>query len=48
MNLTETMLNSKEIFNGKILHASRSFGQVAVSAYNYASEPVLIKNVIGD
>ena len=34
--------------DGKILHASRSFGQVAVSAYNYASEPVLIKNVIGD
>ncbi|MBR6323213.1 MAG: SH3 domain-containing protein [Lachnospiraceae bacterium] len=34
--------------DGKILHASRSFGQVAVSAYNYSSEPVLIKNVIGD
>ena len=34
--------------DGKILHASRSFGQVAVSTYNYASEPVLIKDVIRD
>ena len=32
----------------KILHASQTFGKVAISAYNYASEPILIKNVIGD
>ena len=34
--------------NGKIIHASLTFGQVAVSAYNYKTEPVLVKNVIGD
>ena len=32
----------------KILHASQTFGKVAISAYNYASEPIQIKNVIGD
>lgn len=34
--------------DGKILHASQTFGKVAISAYNYASEPILVKNVIGD
>ena len=34
--------------DGKILHAARSIGCVSVSAYNYAAEPILIKNVIGE
>ena len=34
--------------DGKILHASRTFGQVGVSAYNYSSEPLMIRNVIGE
>ncbi len=34
--------------DGKIIHAAQSIGQVSISAYNYASVPVLIKNVIGD
>ncbi len=34
--------------DGKIIHASQTFGKVSISAYNYKSEPVLIKNVIGD
>ncbi len=36
------------IGDGRIIHASLSFGQVTVSAYNYVSKPALIKNVIGD
>lgn len=34
--------------DGWIIHAAQSIGQVSISAYNYASEPVLIKNVIGN
>ncbi len=34
--------------DGKILHAALSFGQVTVSAYNYAGEPAAIRNVIGE
>ena len=34
--------------DGQILHASRTFGEVAVSDYNYKTEPVLVKNVLGD
>ena len=34
--------------DGMILHASRTYGGVSVSTYNYLTEPVLIKNVIGD
>ena len=34
--------------DGMILHASRTYGGVSVSTYNYLIEPVFIKNVIGD
>ena len=34
--------------DGKILHASLSFGQVAVSSWNYSTKPAIIRNVIGD
>lgn len=34
--------------DGKILHAALSFGQITVSSYNYAGEPVAIRNVIGE
>ena len=34
--------------DGRIIHSALSFGQVSISSYNYNSEPVLIKNVIGE
>lgn len=34
--------------DGKILHAAQSLGQVIVSKYNYSTEPVAVRNIIGD
>lgn len=34
--------------DGKILHAAQSFGQIIISKYNYATEPVAVRNVIGE
>lgn len=34
--------------DGKILHSAQSLGQVIISKYNYATEPVQVRNIIGD
>ncbi len=34
--------------DGKILHAAQSFGQIIISKYNYATEPIAVRNIIGD
>lgn len=34
--------------DGKIIHAARSLGQVFISTYNYSTEPVAIRNIIGE
>ena len=34
--------------DGKILQAAQSLGQVIISKYNYSTEPVAVRNVIGD
>lgn len=34
--------------DGKILHAAQSLGQVIVSKYNYSTEPVAVRNIIGE
>ena len=34
--------------DGKIIHAAQSFGQVTISKFNYATNPVAIRNIIGE
>ena len=34
--------------DGKIIHAALSLGQVTISKYNYATQPVAVRNILGE